>query len=148
MRYSGSVGGGDVGDGGLPGKGGRGWHRDVQDRTLSCLLHKPHHILLPQLLWRTQGAERCAPSGWPCQVWQGLFHTDQRSPSPVSLRQKKTKKKKPGMVSLSLSQQGRFPQNSEDTAHLPWAVWMLCTQPMDITHRTHRLLQRLSIAYR
>lgn len=52
----------------LPGKGGRGRHRDVQDRTPTCLLHKPHRILLPQLLRRTQGAERCAPSGvtMPC----------------------------------------------------------------------------------
>lgn len=55
--------GGDVGDGGLPGKGGRGRHSDVQHRVLSCLLHKPHHILLLQLSWRIQGAKCCAPSG-------------------------------------------------------------------------------------
>lgn len=47
---------------GLLGKGGgRGWHRDVQDRAHSCFLHKPHHISLPQLL--LQWAETCALSG-------------------------------------------------------------------------------------
>lgn len=133
------------GGGELPGKGGRGWHRDVQDRTPSCLLHKPHHILLPQLLWRTQGAERCAPSGGDyVECCEGFFTliSDHRARIPSA------RKKKPTECCHSLSQQGRFPKNSEDTAHLPWAVWMLCTQPMDITHRTHRLLLLLSIAYR
>lgn len=42
--------------------------------------------------------------------------SDRRAPF---LFGKKNQKKQHGMVSLSLSQQGRFPQNSEDTAHLP-----------------------------
>lgn len=71
MCYSGSA--GDVGDGGLPGEGGRGCHRDVQDRTLSCLLHKPQRILLPQLSWRTHTAERCAPSGAIMSILAGAF---------------------------------------------------------------------------
>lgn len=89
------------GGGELPGKGGRGWHRDVQDRTPSCLLHKPHHILLPQLLWRTQGAERCAPSGGDyVECCEGFFTliSDHRARIP-SARKKKTH----GMLSLSLS---------------------------------------------
>lgn len=96
---SGSVGSGDVGDGGEPGKGGRGWHRDVQDRTPSCLLHKPHHILLPQLLWRTRGAERCAPSGVTMSCLAKAFSDWSATTEPVSLLQKKN----PVMLSLSLS---------------------------------------------
>lgn len=43
---------------------------------------------------------RCAPyCGGLCGVWRGLFHTDQRSPSP----QQHKAKKKNGMLSLSLS---------------------------------------------
>lgn len=79
-------------------KGGRGWHRDVQDRTPSCLLHKPHHILLPQLLWRTQGAERCVPSGLTMSSVARAFSHWSAITEPVSLRQKT-----PGMLSLSLS---------------------------------------------
>lgn len=79
---------------------------------------------------------------WPCQVWQELLNTDRRSLNPFLICKKISK------WCHTLSRQCRFPQINEDAAHLPWAVWMLCTQPMDITHRTHQLLQLLSIACR
>lgn len=50
---------------------------------------------------------------------RGFFTLISDRRAPFLFGKKTPKKQKPGMVSLSLSQQGRFPQNSEDTAHLP-----------------------------
>lgn len=57
---NGSVGGGDVGDGGLVGGVDTEMYRTGHPHACSINLIQ---ILLPQLLWRTQGAKRCAPSG-------------------------------------------------------------------------------------
>lgn len=78
-------------------EGGRGWHRDVQDRTPSCLLHNPRHILLPQLLLDTQGGLELL-----CPVWNRLFLTEQRPRSQFLFR----KRKKRNVVTLFLSKVG------------------------------------------